>query len=127
MRGQKPPAPHRQGRDRFERGAWIANEDPHGEYALVSKAVDVQHKLTGTTLGINSPQLLATLKEVVRYYPGEPLDFGARLAIEDRYMTLVHHREEIRPYGEVVGDATIKAHVALLLGYLDTEAGAQRG
>lgn len=72
-----------------ERNTKIANEDPYGKYALVSKqSFDEQHKLTGTTLEINSPQLLAMLKEVVKYYPGEPLDFSTKFTIEDPYVAL---------------------------------------
>lgn len=38
-------------------------------------------------------------------------------------MMLVHHREEIQEYRMQTDDATTKMHIALLLEYLDTEAG----
>ncbi len=67
-----------------EKNSKTSSEDPYSKYALVSKqSFDETHKLTGTTLEINSPQLLAVLKEVVTYYPGEPLDFSTRFTIDD--------------------------------------------
>ena len=101
-------------------------EDPYAQYALVSKqSFDENHKLIGTTLEINSPQLLAVLKDVVTYYPGERLDFDTKFTIEDPFMMLVHHREELRRYRETTNDATTKMHIMLLLDYLEKEAGPQ--
>lgn len=66
-----------------ERDAKTKNEDPYNSFALVSKqSYDEHHKLTGTTLEINSPQVLAMLKAVVQYYPGDPLDFSSKVTIE---------------------------------------------
>ncbi|KAG4433617.1 hypothetical protein IFR05_010893 [Cadophora sp. M221] len=107
-----------------EKNTKITNEDPYSKYALVSRqSFDEQHKHTGTTLEINSPQLLSMLKDVVRYYPGDPLDFGMKFTIEDPYMMLVHHRKEMQEYREESDDLTTKMHIALLLEYLDAEAG----
>jgi len=107
-----------------EKNSKTSNEDPYAKYALVSKqAFDENHKLTGTTLEINSPHILAALKDVVTYYPGESLDFHSKFTIEDPYMMLVHHREALREYREDADDTTTKAHVALLLDYLKDEAG----
>jgi len=101
--------------------------DPYAQYALVSKqSFDENHKLTGTMLEINSPQLLAALKDVVTYYPGEPLGFNTKFTIEDPFMMLVYHREELREYRETTSDATTKMHIMLLLDYLEKEAG-QKG
>ncbi|KAG4410773.1 hypothetical protein IFR04_016095 [Cadophora malorum] len=109
-----------------EKNTKVTNEDPYSKYALVSKqSFDEQHKHTGTTLEINSPQLLAMLKDVVRYYPGDSLDFNTKFTIDDPYMMLVHHRKEIQEYREHCEDATTKMHIALLLEYLDAEAGSK--
>ncbi len=67
-----------------EKDSKITDDDPYCKYALVSKqSFDENHKHTGTTLEINSPYLLKVLKEVVKFYPGEPLDFNSRFTIAD--------------------------------------------
>ncbi|KAL2060901.1 hypothetical protein VTL71DRAFT_8953 [Oculimacula yallundae] len=110
----------------IEKNSKFSNEDPYMKYALVSKqSFDEQHKHTGTSLEINSPQLLSMLKDVVQYYPGEALDFSTKFTVEDPYMILVHHRKEIQEYREESDDATTKMHIALLLEYLDAEAGSR--
>lgn len=107
-----------------EKNSKSTDEDPYAAYALVSKqAFDENHRLTGTTLEINSPHILSALKEVITYYPGDPLDFSSKFTIDDPYMMIVHHREELRQYREEVEDTTTKMHIALLLDYLDDEAG----
>jgi hypothetical protein len=108
----------------IEKNSKSGPDDPYGKYALVSKqSFDEAHKLTGTTLEINSPQLLNVLKEVITFYPGEPLDFNSKFTIEDPYMMLIHHLEELRHYREESSDATVKMHIALLFDYLEAEAG----
>ena len=79
----------------------------------------------GTTLEINSPQLLAAFKEVIKYYPGESLDFSMKFSIDDPFMMLVHHLDDLRRYRETTTDATTKMHIALLLDYLKEEAGSK--
>jgi len=107
-----------------EKNSKSSDEDPYAKYALVSKqSFDETHKLTGTTLEINSPHILKALSDVITYYPGEALDFSSKFVIEDPYMMLVHHREEIQKYRENIEDMTTKMHIALLLDYLDDEAG----
>lgn len=107
-----------------ERDSKLSTADPYSKYALVSKqSFDENHKLTGTTLEINSPHLLTALKEVITYYPGEPLDFNMKFTIEDPFMMLVHHRDELRRHREITNDVTAKMHIALLLDYLKDEAG----
>jgi hypothetical protein len=109
-----------------EKNSKITDEDPYRKYALVSKqSFDENHRLTGTTLEINSPQLLNVLKEVITYYPGETLDFNTKFTIDDPFMMLIHHRDELREYREQTDDMTIKMHIALLLDYLAAEAGAK--
>lgn len=107
-----------------EKNSKITDDDPYSKYALVSKqSFDENHKLTGTTLEINSPQLLNVLKEVITYYPGEALDFNTKFTIDDPFMMLIHHRDELREYREKTDDMTVKMHIALLLDYLAAEAG----
>jgi Domain of unknown function (DUF7025) len=107
-----------------EKNSKSVNKDPYCKYALVSKqSFDENHKLTGTTLEIHSPQLLKVLKEVVTYYPGETLDFNTKFTIEDPFMMLIHHLDKLREYREISEDMTVKMHVALLLDYLAAEAG----
>ena len=107
-----------------EKNTKSKNEDPYTKYALVSKqSFDENHRLTGTTLEINSPYILAALKDVITYYPGEQLDFSRQFTIDDPYMMLVHHQEELVQYRENVEDTTMKMHIALLLSHLGDEAG----
>jgi len=107
-----------------EKNGKTRTEDPYSKYALVSKqSFDENHKLTGTTLEINSPQLLKVFKEVITFYPGEPLDFTNKFTLVDPFMMLVHYREDLRAYREKTEDTTVKMHIALLLDYLDDEAG----
>ncbi len=108
----------------IEKNSKSTEEDPYSKCALVSKqSFDENHKLTGTTLEINSPQLLKVLKEVITYYPGETLDFNDKFIIDDPFMMLIHHRDELREYREKTEDMTVKMHIALLLDYLAAEAG----
>lgn len=108
----------------IEKNTKTSNEDPYAKYALVSKqAFDEGHRLTRTTLEINSPHILKVLKDVITYYPGESLDFNSKFTIEDPYMMLVHHRDALKKYREEIEDTTTKMHVALLLDYLNDEAG----
>jgi hypothetical protein len=68
----------------IEKTAKSSSDDSYSKYALVSRqSFDEKHKLIGTTLEINSPQLLKALKEVITYYPGESLDFSSKFTIED--------------------------------------------
>ncbi|KUJ16761.1 P-loop containing nucleoside triphosphate hydrolase protein [Mollisia scopiformis] len=107
-----------------EKNSRSKDDDPYIKFALVSRqSFDENHTHTGTTLEINSPQLLKALKDVITYYPGEALEFRAKFTIEAPYMMLVHYREDIRAYGEASGDTETKAHVKLLMNYLDDEAG----
>jgi hypothetical protein len=107
-----------------EKNIKSTDEDPYSKYALVSKqSFDENHKLTRTTLEVNSPQLLDVLKKVITYYPGETLDFNRKFTIEDPFMILIHHRNELREYREMTEDMTVKMHIALLLDYLAAEAG----
>lgn len=70
-----------------EKNSKSKDEDPYKEFALVSKqSFDEIHKLTGTKLEVNSPQLLKALKNVITYYPGEPLDFTEKFTIESPYV-----------------------------------------
>ena len=107
-----------------EKNAKSTTEDPYGKYALVSKqSFDENHKLTRTTLEINSQHILAVLKEVITFYPGESLDFNNKFTIEDPFMMLVHYRDDLRAYREHTSNTTVKMHIALLLDYLEEEAG----
>jgi hypothetical protein len=73
----------------LEKSGKHSSRDPYSEYALVSKqSFDENHELKGTSLEINSPQLLKVLKEVVKYYPGESLDFNSKFTIEDPLVIL---------------------------------------
>ena len=108
----------------IEKSSKSSPEDPYSKYALVSKqSFDENHKLSGTTLEVNSPELLAVLKEVITFYPGEPLDFNTKFTIEDPFMMLVHHLDDLRQYREKTDDTIVKMHIALLLDYLESEAG----
>jgi hypothetical protein len=107
-----------------EKNSKSSNEDPYAKYALVSKqAFDESHHLTGTTLEINSPHILKAFKDVITYYPGEALDFSSKFTIDDPYMMLLHHYDDLQNYREKVEDTTTKMHISLLLDHLDNEAG----
>lgn len=67
---------------------------------MSKQAFDESHRLTGTTLEINSTHILGALKNVVTYYAGDALDFNLKFTIEDPYMMLVHHRDALKKYRE---------------------------
>lgn len=101
-----------------------AELEPHAQYALVAKQrFNVKHEYKGTNLTIYSPQLLAALKEVVKYYPGECLDFDKKFTCDDPFMMLVHYRKELMEYREKVENDTVKMHIMLLMNFLDKEMG----
>lgn len=67
----------------IEKNSKSKDDDPYIKYALVSRqSFDESHNHTGTTLEINSPQLLKVLKEVITYYPGEAMEFKPKFTIE---------------------------------------------
>ena len=104
-----------------------AQHDSFAAYALVSKQdFDVKHKLQKTTLQINSPQLLQVLKEVVTYYPSNPLDFDTPFSIEAPFHMFYHHRQEFAQYTADTTDETTKAHLQLFLDYLNTQWGKMK-
>ncbi|KAF2497599.1 P-loop containing nucleoside triphosphate hydrolase protein [Lophium mytilinum] len=94
------------------------------EYALVAKQVfNEKDKLEKTIVDIYSPHLLACLKEVVEYYPAEPLHFDQSVSFDSPFMLLNHHVEEITQWGEEASDEEAKKHIKLLLDFLENEAG----
>ena len=99
---------------------------PFEQYALVTKRVlDEEGKLKKQTVQINSPQLLAALKDVVEYYPSESLDFINQASYDSPYELLYHHRTELEAYrsSNAGDDETTKEHIDLLLHFLASEAG----
>lgn len=98
--------------------------EPHAQYALVAKQrFSVKHEYKGTTLTIYSPQLLTALKAIVKYYPGECLDFEKKFTCDDPFMMLVHYKKELMEYREKTDDDTAKMHIMLLMDYLNKEMG----
>lgn len=97
---------------------------PFEQYALVTKQVlDEEGKLVKKTIQINSVQLLKALKEVVKYYPSESLDFSNQASFDSPFELLHHHREELAAFGKESKDETTSEHVDLLLFFLESEAG----
>lgn len=98
-------------------------KDQYAEYALVTKQTfDATNKLTGTQLEINSKHLLDVFREIITFYP-HPLDFTSKLVLDDPFMMLFHHRQELREYRKTTQDDAAKMHIMLLLDYLEKEAG----
>jgi hypothetical protein len=97
---------------------------PFEQYALVTKQVlDEEGKLKKKTIQINSVQLLKALKDVVKYYPSESLDFSSQASFDSPFALLHHHREELSAYKEESRDETTREHIDLLLFFLVSEAG----
>jgi hypothetical protein len=104
----------------------VKPEMQHESYALVStQSFDKYHKPDKTSLEINSPQLLRALKEVIKYYPGQPLIFESQAKIESPFAILYHHMQELEEYRTSATDEIAKKHVKLLLDYLDSGTGAE--
>lgn len=103
------------------------DDDPYRAHAVVVKACyDTKNKLEKTTLTINSPHILKALKDVVTFYPSEPLDFedGGSYEVSHPYMVLHHHYEALQEYanGDQVkefGDA--HDHLSVLLDFLEAD------
>jgi len=107
-----------------ERGNLPDAENPFGNYALVSTSCfDDMNKLTKTELVINSTHILEALREIVKFYPGQPLDFRSKLQVEDPYEVLYHHRTQLGEYRDAHSDPTVKVHINLLLEFLLKEGG----
>lgn len=79
--------------------------------------------LEKTLVEINSPQLLTALKELVKYYPAEPLQFEKQATFEDPFMLLNHYVPELQAYKQKTDDDAAKEHIDLLIGFLESEAG----
>lgn len=96
---------------------------PFEQYALVTKRIlDEEGKLKKRTVQINSPQLLAALKQVVEYYPSESLDFINQASYDSPYELLYHHRAELEAFKKTSDEITTE-HIDLLLHFLASEAG----
>jgi hypothetical protein len=97
---------------------------PFEQYALVTKQIlDEEGKLKKKTVQINSIQLLKALKDVVKYYPSESLDFSTQASFDSPFTLLHHHREELSVYSEETKDETTREHIGLLLFFLISEGG----
>jgi hypothetical protein len=97
---------------------------PFNEYALVAKQVfNEKDKLEKTVIDIYSPHVLACLKDVVKYYPAEPLHFDEGVSFDSPFKLLNHHVQEVTKWVENTSDEEAKKHTQLLLDFLDNEAG----
>jgi hypothetical protein len=97
---------------------------PFVEYALVAKQVfNEKDKLEKTIVDINSPHLLSCLRDVVEYYPAEPLQFSKGVSFDSPFKLLNHHTDALIKWGEEVTELDAKDHVCLLLDFLENEAG----
>lgn len=99
------------------------NRKPHSQNAIVTKQVFQNDELKKRTLEINSPHLLKALKEIVKYYPEESLEFETKASFKDPFKLLNHHAKDLAQYAENSSDADVKNHIELLLEFLVTEAG----
>lgn len=97
---------------------------PFVRYALVAKQIfNDKDKLEKTTVEVNSPELLKALREVVKHYPSEPLQFEQQPKFDNPFMLLNHYKQELKQYAEESTDETTKTHIDLLLHFITTEAG----
>ncbi|KAF2403101.1 P-loop containing nucleoside triphosphate hydrolase protein [Trichodelitschia bisporula] len=98
---------------------------PFEQFAIVLKQVlNEKGKQEKKIVQINSPQLLATLKAVVEYYPSESLDFSSQATYESPFELLYHHRSQLSDFkAKAEADDTTREHIDLLLHFLTCEAG----
>ena len=97
---------------------------PFVEYALVAKQVfNEKDKLEKTIVDINSPHLLSCLRDIVEYYPAEPLQFSKGVSFDSPFKLLNHHTDALIKWGEEVTEPDAKDHICLLLDFLENEAG----
>ena len=104
----------------IEKASSLDSQDaPFASYSMVVKiCYDGNNKYEKTTLAIQSPHILATLKSAITFYPGEPLDFEDSVTFEHPYMMLQHNRQELHEHYSRA-DGTIQEHLKLLLDFLE--------
>lgn len=115
----------------LEKDAYHTPDEATKQFAahalVVKQTFDTDRKLQSTTLGINSPHIRAALDAVLAPQPTDPLhnDCDTQTDVttfERPYAPLQFHRRELREYAQDHGDE-IRAHVQLLLDFLDADAG----
>lgn len=108
-----------------EKDAYLSSvRKPFVEYALVAEQVfNEKDKLEKTTVDINSPHLLSCLRDIVQYYPAEPLQFSEGVSFDSPLKLLNHHTDALVRWCEDAAEPGAKEHVHLLLDFLENEAG----
>lgn len=114
----------------WERHIKRGSSDAYAKYALVERWVYEEEDDSKKTqkgpkkqLNIFSPHILAVLKKVVHYYPGQDLNFDSSIIVSHPYMMLQHHYEDIKAHREVLITENKEGvdHVDLLIDFLTTE------
>lgn len=104
-----------------------APEEEEETYALlVNRKFDERGRLELSTLTVNSPYILTTLKAVISKYPSIAGDFSSAVNIVSPYQPLIHNWDELHAYAESIEDDVARMHTNLLLDFLETEIGAEK-
>ena len=102
-----------------------ADAEPHAEYALVSTRVYGPDGIyQSTQLEIKSRLIKKTLRKVIKFYPGQPVD-TSEVIFNDPPKPLFHYRKELEDYKHTKADDETKKHLDLLFKFVDSLIGAQ--
>jgi hypothetical protein len=96
------------------------------EYCLVvTREFDAMNVLQSTTLKIQSPYVIKALRDVVRYYPDNPVDVSDVITVGDPPALIYHYRNELQAYAKRSGiDENTKLHISYVMAYLQVQIGA---
>jgi hypothetical protein len=101
-----------------------------GPYALVIKrtfSAERPSEASSITLGVNSPHILAALREVVGgEYPTIASDFTAPVELASPFQVLMHHWDGLDAYRRASESDDARMHLALLFDFMEHELGPDR-
>jgi hypothetical protein len=96
------------------------------EYCMIiTRKFDQENRLKSTILKIQSPYLIKALREIVKYYPDNPVDVGNTITVEEPPALIFHYRKELETYAQTESTADeTKLHIDYVLTYLELQMGS---
>lgn len=96
------------------------------EYCLiVTREFDISNTLLSTTLKIQSPYVVKALRDIVKFYPDNPVDVSDVITVGDPPALIYHYRNELQAYARRPGmDENTKLHIGYVMAYLQVQIGA---